>query len=190
MRLVALIEAALSHDSPRSLHRSPRAPMSTSDGPVLWDSKNRPPPSVSPRGSLVETDTLNTLVSGAIWRAEQLEVHGIRPTSQAWAEVSSLEEELAKALRVSEAEGRIARRGAVRAALKAGDYTRAHTLAEGYLADETAPKSLKIALREILEGDAQAMASRFRYASKHHSWREAQDLARRFREAGAFGLAA
>jgi hypothetical protein len=138
----------------------------------------------------VETDSLNTLVSGAIWRAEQLEAHGIRPVLQAWAEVSSLEEELAKALPVSESEGRIARRGAVRAALKAGDYARAHALAEAYVADETAPRSLKAALRKILEEDAQAVASRFPYAAKHHSLREARDLARRFREAGAFGLAA
>ena len=29
----------------------------------------------------------------------------------------------------------------------------------------------------------------FRYAAKHHSPREARELARRFREAGAFGLA-
>ena len=137
----------------------------------------------------METDALNALVSGAIWRAEQLETHGIRPASQAWAEVSSLEEELAKALAVSESEGRIARRGAVRAALKAGDYARAHALADAYLAEE-APRSLKTALRKILEEDAQAMASRFRFASRHHSLREAQDLARRFREAGAFGLAA
>lgn len=138
----------------------------------------------------METDTLNTLVSGAIWRAEQLETHGIRPAAQAWAEVSSLEEELARALPLSESEGRIARRGAVRAALKAGDYPRAHALADGYLAEEGAPRSLKTALRKILEEDAQAMASHFRYAAKHHSLREARDLARRFREAGAFGLAA
>jgi hypothetical protein len=138
----------------------------------------------------VETDTLNTLVSGAIWRAEQLEAHGIRSASQAWAEVSSLEEELAKALLVSESEVRIARRGPVRAALKAGDYARAHALADGYVAEEAAPRSLKAALRKILEEDAQAMTSGFRYAAKHHSLREARDLARRFREAGAFGLAA
>jgi hypothetical protein len=78
----------------------------------------------------------------------------------------------------------------VRAALKAGDYTRAHALAEGYAAEERAPGSLKAALRKILVDDAQAMASGFRYAAKHHSLREARDLARRFREAGAFGLAA
>ncbi len=137
----------------------------------------------------METDTLNALVSGAIWRAEQLEAHGIRSASQAWAEVSSLEEELARILAVSESEGRIARRGAVRAALKAGDYARAHSLAEGY-AGETAPESLKAALRKILQEDARTMTRRFRYAAKRHSLREARDLARRFREAGAFGLAA
>jgi hypothetical protein len=67
----------------------------------------------------VETDTLNSLVTGAIWRAEQLEAHGIGSASQAWAEVSSLEEELAKVLPMSEPEGRVARRGAVVEALKA-----------------------------------------------------------------------
>jgi hypothetical protein len=164
--------------------------MSISGGPVSWASNNRSPPFISPNGGLVETDTLNTLVSGAIWRAEQLEGHGIRSASQAWAEVSSLEEELAKALLVSESEGRIARRGAVRAALKAGDYARAHALADAYIAEEAAPRSLKAALRKILEEDDRAVASGFRYAAKHHSLGEARDLARRFREAGAFGLAA
>ena len=138
----------------------------------------------------METDTLNTLVTGAIWRAEQLETHGVRPAAQAWAEVSSLEGELAKALPVSGSLGRIARRGAVRAALKAGDYTRAHALADGYLAEEAAPRSLKTEIKKILEEDAQAIASHFRYAAEHHSLREARDLARRFRETGAFGLAA
>jgi hypothetical protein len=164
--------------------------MSTSGGPASSALKSRPPPFILPRGSNVETDALNTLVSGAIWRAEQLEAHGIRHAAPAWAEVSSLEEELAKAFPVSESEGRIARRGAVRAALKSGDYAGAHALAEGYLAEEAAPRSLKVALRKILEEDAQAMASRFQYAVRHHSLSEARDLARHFREAGAFGLAA
>ena len=99
----------------------------------------------------METDTLNTLVTGAIWRAEQLEARGIRTASQAWTEVSSLEEELAKAHPVSESQGRIARRGAVRAALKAGDYARADALADGYLAEEGAPESLRASLRAGLE---------------------------------------
>ncbi len=91
----------------------------------------------------MQTDTLNSLVSGAIWRAEQLEARGIGSTAQAWAEVSSLEEELAKVIAVSESEGRIARRGAVRAALKAGDYVRAYALTEGYASEQPAPRSLQ-----------------------------------------------
>lgn len=138
----------------------------------------------------METDTLNSLVSSAIWRAEQLEAHGIRAALQAWAEVSLLEEQLAKAIPLSESEGRIARRGAVRAALKAREYARSQELAEHYAAEENAPQSLRKELRKILEDETQAMASRFRYAAKHHNLREARELARRFREAGAFGLAA
>ncbi|MGD0361193.1 MAG: hypothetical protein ABSC93_10015 [Bryobacteraceae bacterium] len=45
----------------------------------------------------METDTLNTLVSDAIWRAQELEALGI-PTSSAWKEVSVIEEELANKL--------------------------------------------------------------------------------------------
>jgi hypothetical protein len=138
----------------------------------------------------VETDSLNILVTGAIWRAEQLEARGIRSSGQAWAEVSSLEEELAKVLPASDPEGRIARRGSVRAALKAGDYLRASTLLDHYSAEEAAPDSLKTALRRILKEEDAAIASRFRYATKQHSLREARDLARRFRECGAFCLAA
>ena len=137
----------------------------------------------------MNTDTLNTLVTGAIWRAEDLESRGI-PSVSAWAEVSSIEEDLAKAHAVSGTQGRIARRGALRAALKAGDFTRAYALADRYLAEDNAPDSLKAELREILEEYTQAMVSGFQYASKHHSLREAQGLASRFNKSGAFGLAA
>lgn len=137
----------------------------------------------------MDTDTLNTLVTEAIWRAEELEALGI-PTSAAWKDVSAIEEELAKAFPVSDGQGRIARRGAVSAALKAGDYDRAQALADAYIAEGAAPDSLKTGLREILEEADRAMASRFQYAAKHHTPREARELARRFREAGPFGLAA
>jgi len=132
---------------------------------------------------------LNTLVTDAIWRAEELEALGI-PTSPAWKEVSAIEEELAKAFPVSEGQGRIARRGAVRAALKAGDYDRAQALAAAYIAEEAAPASLKSGLQEILGEADHAMTSRFQNAAKHHTPREARDLARRFRETGPLGLAA
>jgi hypothetical protein len=99
----------------------------------------------------VSTDLLNTLVTGAIWRAEQLEEQGVGSVPLAWAEVSSLEEELAKALPASQPEGRIARRSAVRAALKAGDFARAQALAERYLAEKDATRTLRAALRQLLE---------------------------------------
>lgn len=97
----------------------------------------------------MDVDVLNTLVTGAIWRAEQLEERDLRSTA-AWKEVSALEDELATALPVSDPEGRIARRGAVHAALKAGDYARAQSLVQRYAAEERAPKTLRTELREIL----------------------------------------
>ena len=138
----------------------------------------------------MSTDALHSLVTSAIWRAEQLEEHGVSSALLAWAEVSSLEEELAAALPVSQPEGRIARRGAVRAALKARDFARAHTLAQRYLADEDAPKSLRTALRGMLDEETRALASRFRYAAKHHGVDDARALARQLQEGGAFNLAA
>jgi DNA-binding NarL/FixJ family response regulator len=101
----------------------------------------------------VSTDALNSLVTSAIWRAEQLEEHEISSAPLAWAEVAALEEKLATALPVSQPEGRIARRGAVRAALKARDYDRAQALAQRYLAEKDAPESLRSALCEIMEGE-------------------------------------
>jgi len=85
------------------------------------------------------TDSLYSLVTAAIWRAEQLEEHGDSSAPTVWAEVASLEEELAAVLPVSQPEGRIARRGAVRAALKAGNYAHAQALTQRYLADQDAP---------------------------------------------------
>ena len=135
-------------------------------------------------------ESLNVLVSSAIWRAQQLESRGIESASQAWSEVSSIEQELADTHPVSAAQGKIARRGAVRAALKAGDYARAQQLADSYSGEKGATKALKTALKEMLSEDARKMESRFRYASKHLRASEARLLARHFQHAGAFGLAA
>jgi len=101
----------------------------------------------------METDVLNILVSGAIWRAEQLETLGFASAQRAWMEVASLEAELAKALPASSPEGRIARRGAVRAALKAGDFTHAQNLAASYLNDTP---TMRNDLRRILDEDARS----------------------------------
>jgi len=136
----------------------------------------------------VKTDALNSLVSGAIWRAEQLQEGGLASAAQAWAEVSELEEKLAASLPPSGSESRIARRGAVRAALKAGDFARAQALAEVF--GKGAPRALKSAQREMLDEEARQVAILFPHAAKQHSIRDVQELARHFQQAGAFGLAA
>jgi len=133
-------------------------------------------------------DLLNTLVTSAIWRAERLDEHGVVSSPLAWAEVSSLEEELAKAIPASQPEGRIARRGAVRAALKARDFARAQALAERFLAEKDVTRTLRMALRQLLEEDARSLADRFRHAAK--AVNEARGLALWLQEGGAFGLAA
>lgn len=136
----------------------------------------------------MDADTLHTLVSSAIWRAEQLEDRGI-PAAAAWAEVSQLEEELAKVFPHSEPEGKIARRGAVRAALEAGEFGRAHALFERFSAEEKAPRDLKAALKQILAESTEALAQRYPYAARRYPLAEAREVAARLREAGPFGLA-
>lgn len=108
----------------------------------------------------MDVDSLNTLVTGAIWRAEQLEDRGVESAALAWKEVSLIEEELADALGASEPEGRIARRGAVGAALSASDYARAEALVQRYVSEKGAPKTLQSALRKMLDEDAQTLAAR------------------------------
>jgi hypothetical protein len=136
-----------------------------------------------------KVDALHTLVSAAIWRAEQLDELGLE-TPSAWMEVSKLEEELAKIMPVKEAEGRIARRGAVRAALKAKDHVRARDLVERYAAEDGGPKALRTALRAMLKADVKVLSEQFPFAAKHHNPNDVQKLANRLQESGPFWLAA
>jgi hypothetical protein len=134
-------------------------------------------------------EILHTLVSSAIWRAEQLDAIGLE-TEAAWIEVSKLEEELARLLPASAAEGRIARRGAVRAALKAQDFVRAQDLAERFAAEDGAPRALRADLREMLKADAKGLSEQFPFASKHHKPSDVQMLANLLLQRGPFWLAA
>ena len=138
----------------------------------------------------MNVETLNALVTSAIWRAEQLEDDNIEAAARTWREVSDIEERLAQILPPSQNQGRIARRGAVRAALKANDCTRAARLADAYRTEKGVPQTLKASLREMLEEDVRKVASRYPHAAKHHSVGEVRDVARHFHESGAFGLAA
>lgn len=100
-------------------------------------------------------DELYERVTEAILRAEALEDQG--PTAEmraAYLTVSFIEEEIAELTPPSGPEGAIARRGAVRAALKAGVPMRAGDLAERYLA-EPAPPALADEI-ERMKADAEA----------------------------------
>ena len=100
-------------------------------------------------------DDLYERVTEAILRAETLEDQG--PSAEmreAYLTVSFLEEEIAEATPPFGLEGVIARRGAVRAALKAGVPMRARDLAEHYLA-KPAPPALADEIRRM-KADAEA----------------------------------
>ena len=135
-------------------------------------------------------DTLYALVSGAIWRAEQLDELGLETANSAWGEVSKLEEEIAKIVPAKQTEGRIARRGAVRAALKAKDYVGARDLAALYAAERGVPRALRSELRNMLKADANELAEEFPFVAKHYGPNDFQMLAEQLHEHGPFGLVA
>ena len=96
-------------------------------------------------------DALYKRVTDAIIEAEALEANGSAAGArQAYLTVSFVEEEIAEALPAFEEEGAIARRGAVRAALRAGLPTRATELADRYRAEPDAPPELAEQLREMI----------------------------------------
>lgn len=109
---------------------------------------------------MISAETLNGLVTSAIWRSEQLEEKDVEAAARSWLEVSDLEEKLAQVLPPTEGEGRIARRGAVRAALKANDWERASRLTCTYEVEQGAPRSLKESLREMLDEYARQFTNR------------------------------
>jgi hypothetical protein len=98
----------------------------------------------------VSIDALYEQVTEAILRAEKIDAQGPSyEASKAHLIVSFLEEEIAEQFPVSEEEGAIARRGAVRAALAAGVHARAKDLADGYVAEPGAPPELIDELRRL-----------------------------------------
>lgn len=135
-----------------------------------------------------DIDTLNMLVTGAIWRAENLDELKIETAPLAWLEVSKLEENIANAISAKETEGRIARRGAVRAALKSKDTKRAYRLVEGYTAESGAPAALCSELKKMLKADTEEMWKMFPFAAKHYQTSDAQSIAAQLSAYGPFGL--
>jgi TPR repeat protein len=91
---------------------------------------------------------LNRRVTSAIFRAERL-ADGSWESQAAYRDVSVLEEAIAGQTGAADVEGAIAREGAVRAALRAGECLRALSLATRYLEEDGVPSHLRMALEEL-----------------------------------------
>lgn len=92
-------------------------------------------------------DDLYSQVTAAILSAES--TADDIGAAEAYLDVSWIEEEIAERCSAASPEGQIARRGAVRAALRANQYTRALDLAERYLSDTAIALPLEVALRSL-----------------------------------------
>lgn len=93
---------------------------------------------------------LNRQVTGAIEFVDRLTDKTSPGARQVYAKISRIEDEIAQLVPASEVEGAIARRGAVRAAMDAGDERRAIGLAVTYARDG-ASETLIRELQELLK---------------------------------------
>lgn len=89
-------------------------------------------------------------VTEAIERAQAFEDAGDTAARLAYREVSTIEEAIASELPSNTTQGDVARCGAVSAALKSGDDTRARELARRYLDEDLRPKTREYLL-ELIE---------------------------------------
>ena len=94
-------------------------------------------------------ESIYTKLTPAIIIAEDLEATGWDARAE-FAIISMLEEQAAALLPASTLQGAIARRGAVRAALKAGDEARAGALCQAYLAETDIAAADQEALRQLM----------------------------------------
>ncbi len=95
-----------------------------------------------------EVEQLNVKVSAGIYIAEHVIDQGSAEAHNAYAAVSALEEEIANLTTATSVEGAVARRGAVRAAVKATDIDRAKLLIVKFSAGEDS--SLREELQALL----------------------------------------
>jgi polyhydroxyalkanoate synthesis repressor PhaR len=111
----------------------------------------------------MNVEFLYPLITEAIRRAETLDDLGAPGAYSAHLDVSLLEERVAGILPASNPEGALARRGAVRAALAAGEIARAQQLTERFLAEDDAEDDLRVDLRRLLEQAELSPADRHSY---------------------------
>ena len=95
---------------------------------------------------------LNQLVTEGIFVAERAVDQNSPKAKEADREVSRLEEEIASLKPASDLEGEIARRGAVRAAMNAGDTRRAIDLAATYIMEDCDKSAAILLVGLIIQG--------------------------------------
>jgi hypothetical protein len=96
-------------------------------------------------------DELYLLVTDAILRAEALDDLNAPGATNAFLDVSLLEERIARDLTASRPEGAIARRGAVRAAVAAGSLRRAELLVGDFSRESDSSEALRWDLSELIK---------------------------------------
>lgn len=124
----------------------------------------------------MDIDSLYLLVSDAILRAETLADLGAPGASAAQLDVSFLEERIAATVPASNPEGALARRGAVRAAVAAGDLGRANSLWIRFSADPNVDSDMELELSHLLTpgedvatlARREALAERFPWAERRY----------------------
>jgi hypothetical protein len=113
---------------------------------------------------------LNGLVSSAIYRAERFNDMESPAAMDAWCDVMTYEEQLAELTEAGTVAGRVARVGAVRAAIYAGQFQDAQRLAGIYLGDPTLPSDVREAIgRTLAEAEADGQGVQDNATSRRNS---------------------
>ncbi len=130
-------------------------------------------------------DLLYPLITEAIRRAEMLADLGAPGARDAHLDVSHLEERIAELLPVSDPEGALARRGAVRAALAARDFGRVRVLTARFLKEAAKAPDLRRDLADLAKQAESVQTARFPRATARYGLPEIQRLGRAFFQQGA-----
>ncbi len=123
-------------------------------------------------------ELLYPLITEAIRRAETLDDLHAPGARSAHLDVSLLEEKIAEMLPVSDPEGALARRGAVRAALAAKEIVRAQQLTQRFLAEDGADANLRAELLQLSRQADRSIAARFPHVAASFGFEEVRRLAR------------
>lgn len=117
-------------------------------------------------------DQLFALVTDAILRADTLADLGSASAQAAYLDVSGIEEAITQRLPADHPDGALARRGAVRAAVAAGDDRRARELAERFKAEPDTSDELRREIQELSDGSDDVIAARWPCAARRYGVRE------------------